>query len=118
MSLKTTEHMTWHQSYGEVDGVMVHPSDGEALKHFNNVHPQFSVESRNVCLGLCTDGFNPFGSFASPYSCWLIILMVYNLTPRICIRPKFIFLSTVIPGPNSPSQNIEVCLRPLIDELT
>jgi len=97
---------------------MVHPSDGEALKHFNNVHPQFSVESRNVCLGLCTDGFNPFGSFASPYSCWLIILMVYNLTPRICIRPKFIFLSTVIPGPNSPSQNIEVCLRPLIDELT
>jgi len=44
--------------------------------------------------------------------------MVYNLTPRICIRPKFIFLSTVIPGPNSPGQNIEVCLRPLIDELT
>jgi len=26
------------------------------------------------------------------------------------------FLSTVIPGPRSPGQNIDVCLRPLIDE--
>jgi len=28
------------------------------------------------------------------------------------------FLSTVIPGPSSPSRNIDVCLRPLIDELS
>jgi hypothetical protein len=28
------------------------------------------------------------------------------------------FLSMVIPGPSSPRWNIEVCLRPLIDELT
>ena len=28
------------------------------------------------------------------------------------------FLSTIIPGPSSPGQNIDVCLRPLIDELT
>jgi hypothetical protein len=28
------------------------------------------------------------------------------------------FLSTVIPGPNSPSRNIDVCLRSLIDDLT
>jgi hypothetical protein len=28
------------------------------------------------------------------------------------------FLSTVIPGPSSPGRNIDVCLRPLIDELT
>jgi hypothetical protein len=27
------------------------------------------------------------------------------------------FLSTVIPGPSSPGRNIDVCLRPLIDEL-
>jgi hypothetical protein len=49
--------------------VMVHPSDGEAWKHFNSVHPHFSAESRNVRLGLCIHGFNPFGSFAAPYSC-------------------------------------------------
>ena len=28
------------------------------------------------------------------------------------------FLSIVIPGPSSPGRNIDVCLRPLIDELT
>ena len=62
MSPRTAEHMTWHQTHDAVDGVMVHPSDGEAWKRFNSVHPDFSAESRNVRLGLCTDGFNPFGS--------------------------------------------------------
>jgi len=49
--------------------VMVYHSDDEAWKHFNSVHPQFLVESRNVHLGLYTDGFNPFGSFSAPYYC-------------------------------------------------
>jgi hypothetical protein len=58
MSPRTPEHMTWHQSHHAVDGVMVHPSDGEAWKHFNSMHPHLSAESMNVRLGLCTDGFN------------------------------------------------------------
>jgi hypothetical protein len=82
------------------------------------VDPHFSTESRNVLLGLCTNGFNPFGSFAAPYSCWPVILTVYNLPPGMCMRPEFMFLSMVIPGPSSPGRNIDVCLRPLIDELT
>jgi hypothetical protein len=110
--------MTWHQSHDAVDGVMVHPSDGEAWKHFNSVHPHFSAESRNVRLGLCTDECNPFGSFAAPYSCWPVILTIYNLPPEMCMRPEFMFLSMVIPGPINPGRNIDVCLRPLIDELT
>jgi len=100
------------------DGVMVHPSNDEAWKHFNSVHPHFSAESRNVHLGLCTDGFNPFGSFAAPYSCWPVILTVYNLPPGMCMRLEFMFLSMVIPGLSSPGRNIDVCLRSLIDELT
>jgi hypothetical protein len=95
----------------------VHPSDGEAWKHFNSMHPHFSAESRNVRLGLCTDEFNPFGSFAASYSCWPVILTVYNLPPGMCMRLKFMFLSMVIPGPSSSVRNIDVCLRPLIDEL-
>jgi hypothetical protein len=118
MSQKTVEHMPWHQSHHAVDGVMMHPSDDKAWKHFNSVHPYFSVESRNVHLGLCTDRFNPFVSFAAPYSCWPVILTVYNLLPGMCMRPEFIFLSMVIPGLSSPGRNIDVCLRPLIDELT
>jgi len=117
MSLRTVEHMTWHQSHNTVDGVIVHPFDSEAWKHFNNVHPHFSAESRNVRLGLCTNRFNVFGSFAAPYSCWLVILTVYNLSSGMCMRLEFMFLSIVIPGLSSPSRNIGVCLRPLIDEL-
>jgi hypothetical protein len=97
---------------------MVHPFDGEAWKHFNSMHPHFSAKSRNVRLGLCTDGFNLFRLFAAPYSCWSVILTVYNLPPGICMRLEFLFLSMVIPGPSSPGRNIDVCLRPLIDELT
>jgi len=39
----------------------MYPSDVEVWKHFNSVYPQFLVETRNVCLGLCTNEFNTFG---------------------------------------------------------
>jgi len=118
MSPRTAEHMTWHQLHHAVGGVMVHLFDGEAWKHFNSMHPHFSAESRNVHLGLCTYGFNLFGSFVAFYSCWPVILTVYNLALGMCMRPEFMFLSMVIPGPSSPGWNIDVCLHPLIDELT
>jgi hypothetical protein len=44
--------------------------------------------------------------------------MVYNLPPGMFMRPEFMFLSMVIPGPSSPGWNIDVCLRLLINELT
>jgi hypothetical protein len=110
--------MTWHQSHNMVDGVMVHPSNDEAWKHFNSVHPHFSAESRSVRLRLCTDRFNLFGSFAAPYSCWPVILTVYNLPLGMCMKSEFIFLSMIISVPSSPGQNIDVWLWPLIDELT
>jgi hypothetical protein len=71
--------MAWHQSHDVMDRLMVHPSNGEVWKHFNNVHSHFSAKSRNVRLGLCTNEFNPFGLFVAPYSCWSVILMIYNL---------------------------------------
>ena len=82
--------------------MMVHLSNGEAWKHFNSVHSHFSAESKNVYLGLCTDRFNLFGSFAAPYSCCPIILTVYNLSPGMCMRLNFMFLSMVILGLDNP----------------
>jgi len=115
MSPRTAEHMTWHQSHHAVDGVT---SILLTVKHGNTLIVCILTFQLNQGLGLCTDGFNPFGSFAAPYSYWPIILTVYNLPSRMCIRPEFMFLSMVIPGPSSPEWNIDVCLRPLIDELT
>ena len=57
-SLKTAAVMRWHTSqHSHDDGVMCHPSDSAAWKHFDETHPSFAMESRNVRLGLCTDGF-------------------------------------------------------------
>ena len=58
-------HMRWHAEHRTKDGEMVHPSDAEAWLTFNDIHPDFAMKTRNVWLGLCTNGFNPFGSFGS-----------------------------------------------------
>jgi hypothetical protein len=68
-------------------------------------------------LGLYTYRFNPFRSFVAHYSCWLVILIVYNLSLEMCMRLKFMFLSTIILGPNSLGWSIDVCLYPSINEL-
>jgi len=65
MSRKTAEHMTWHARTRDSD-LVSHPADSEAWKHFDLTHQDFSREPRNVRLGLCTDGFNPFGYSAKP----------------------------------------------------
>ncbi|GLU13812.1 hypothetical protein SLE2022_304220 [Rubroshorea leprosula] len=69
MSRKTTKHMTWYLKCREDADEVIHPAGSEAWKHFDETHPTFADEPRNVRLGLCTDGFNPFGCSATPYSC-------------------------------------------------
>ncbi|KAL0403694.1 UNVERIFIED_CONTAM: hypothetical protein Sradi_2010200 [Sesamum radiatum] len=64
----TTEHMSWHATHETENGVMCHPSDAEALKYFNETHPDFDLEHRNVRLGLCADGFAPHGQYGKSYS--------------------------------------------------
>ncbi|KAG8377290.1 hypothetical protein BUALT_Bualt08G0013900 [Buddleja alternifolia] len=116
MSSHSCEHMTWHKKCFE-DGIMTHPAHGEAWKHFDNTHTQFSSDPRSIRLGLCTDGFSPFNMSGAPYSCWPVILTVYNLPPGMCMQRQYMYLSMVIPGPKSPGKNLDVFLRPLIDEL-
>jgi len=62
----------------------------------------------NVCFGLCTNRFNPFGSFIAPYCYKLVILIVYNLPLEMCIKLELMFLSIIIFGTYSPDRNIDV----------
>jgi hypothetical protein len=48
MSQCTAHNMRWHAEGRTKDGVLRHPADGEAWKSFDNLHPDFSSESRNV----------------------------------------------------------------------
>ncbi|XP_039143097.1 uncharacterized protein LOC120280350 [Dioscorea cayenensis subsp. rotundata] len=106
MSAKIAEHMTWHAYNKSNDRVLRHPVDSEAWQHFNLTHESFAMEPQNVRLGLCADGFNPFGPASKPYSVWPVMLNVYNLPPWMCMKKPYIFLSMVIPG--NPNQNIDV----------
>ncbi|XP_026424606.1 uncharacterized protein LOC113320918 isoform X3 [Papaver somniferum] len=62
--------MRWHHEGRTKDGVLRHPADSEAWRHFDEMNPTFKADPRNIRL-----------------------------------------------GPHSPGNDIDVYLRPLIDEL-
>jgi hypothetical protein len=117
MSQCTTHNMRWHVEGRTKDGVLRHPADGEAWKSFDNLHPDFSSNSRNVRLGLTSDGFNLFGNMSTSHSTWPVMLVPYNLPPWICMKQSSFILFFVILGPKSPGMDIDVYLQPLIEEL-
>lgn len=53
---------------------MRHPRDSQAWKIFDSLHPEFDADPKIVCLGLASDGFNPFGVMSTSYSISLVIL--------------------------------------------
>ncbi|XP_019228511.1 PREDICTED: uncharacterized protein LOC109209654 [Nicotiana attenuata] len=117
MCPETAEAMRWHATERPNDGNIRHPADGDAWKEFDSLHPEFSSDPRNVRLGLSSDGFNPFRTMSISHSTWPVMLMNYNLSPWICMKPEYIMLSMIIPGPSSPGNDIDVYLQPLIAEL-
>ncbi|GKV11263.1 hypothetical protein SLEP1_g22529 [Rubroshorea leprosula] len=60
MSSKTASLMRWHDEERTKDGLIRHPADSLAWKHFDEKYPDFAVDPRNLRLGLASDGFNPF----------------------------------------------------------
>lgn len=117
-SMQTAGKMTWHYENRSSSGELRHPSDGEAWKHFDRVHPTFARDPRNVRLGLCSDGFTPYiQASATPYSCWPVIVTPYNLPPDMCMSKPYMFLAAVIPGPHNPTAGIDIFLQPLVDDL-
>ena len=45
------------------------------------------------------------------------MVVVYNLPPSMCMKDPYMFMTLLVPGPNDPGKNLNVYLRPLIDEL-
>jgi hypothetical protein len=109
--------MQWHDEACIKDGKLRHPADGDAWKEFDNRHRDFVGDARNVRLGLASDGFNPFGNKNLKHSTWPVMLVPYNLPPWICMKQTSLMLSMIIPGPDSPGNDVDVYLQPLIDEL-
>lgn len=82
MSKHTTVDMPWHtEKRIDIDGVLRHPADTEGWKDFDKKHHWFAQESRNVRLGLTTNGFNPFGNMNNSYNMWPVLVFPYSLLP-------------------------------------
>ena len=68
-------------------------------------------------FGLSTDGMNPFGEQSSSHSTWHVTLCIYNLSPCLCMKRKVIMMPVLIQGRKQRGNDLDVYLRPLVDEL-
>ncbi|XP_021823343.1 uncharacterized protein LOC110764642 [Prunus avium] len=114
---ETVEQLRWHSTHKSQDGKMRHPVDSLAWDRINKKWPSFGLDPRNIRFGLCTDGFNPFQDLSSRYSCWPVILVIYNLPPWLCMSKDSLMLTLLIPSPKQPGNDIYIYLAPLIDDL-
>ena len=117
MCSKTANILRWHDEEHSKNGKLRHPVDGKSWKDFDNFHPEFATNSRNLRLGLASDGFNPFRTMSISHSTWPVVLMAYNMPPWMCMKPEYCMLSLLIPRSRSPGNDIDIYLQPLIEEL-
>jgi hypothetical protein len=75
---------------------------------------EYFEDSRDVALGLSTDGFAPFKRRVS--TAWPIILFNYNLPPDIRFHLANILALGIIPGPKKPV-DYDSFLWPFLQEL-
>ncbi|KAM0822511.1 hypothetical protein ACQ4PT_071448 [Festuca glaucescens] len=117
ISAKSATDCRWHDEGRTKDGLLRHPADSPAWKHFDAIHTRFAEDSRNIRLIIATDGFNPYRSMNCAYSVWPVIAIPINLPPWVCMKQPNFILTLLIPGPKSPGRDIDVFLEPLIDDL-
>jgi hypothetical protein len=96
---------------------MSHPMDAEAWHALDHFDLEFAWDPRCVRLSLSTDGFQPYSSDSTTYSCWLVFVMPYNLPPNRCLNEGFIFLPLVILGPKEMRKQMNIFLHSLMEEL-
>ena len=112
------ENLRWHSDKRISDGrYLRHPIDSPQWKKIDSMFSKFGSEARNIRLGLCTDGFNPFGSVSSTHSSWPVLLVIYNLPPWLCTKRKYVLMCSMISGPKQPGNDIDVYLAPLVEDL-
>ncbi|XP_078161083.1 uncharacterized protein LOC144556569 [Carex rostrata] len=114
---KDAKLLRWHEDERKRDGKLRHPADSPQWRNIDRDFTEFGGESRNLRLGLSTDGMSPFGSMSSRHSTWPILICIYNLPPWLCMKRRYIMMSLLIQGPRQPGNDIDVYLAPLIEDL-
>jgi hypothetical protein len=113
LSTKTTSTLASNATIApSVDGYIRSVYDSESWRTILNIDSTFD----GLKLAVATDGFNPSSHSSSTYSIWAVVVIIYNLPPSLATKKENILLSLVIPG-KYQVENIDVYLRPLINEL-
>jgi len=108
--------LRWHKEDRKIDNMMRHPADGSQWRAIDREFLDFAHDARNLWFALSTDGMNPFGEQSSSHNTQLT-LCIYNLPPWLCMKRKFIMMLVLIQGPKLPGNDIDVYLRPLVEEV-
>ncbi|CAK8563127.1 unnamed protein product [Lathyrus sativus] len=85
------KNLIWHAGEMTRDGNIRHVAD--------SLFPDFRVEPRNLRLGISIDGMKPFGNLSTNHTSWPVLLTIYNLSPWLCMKRKYILLSMMVSGP-------------------
>jgi hypothetical protein len=112
--------MRWHKEGicdREDPDSISHPVDAKAWHAPDCFDPEFAGDRRSVCLGLSTNGFRPYNSDSTTYSCWPVFVILYNLPPNKYLKEGFILLALVILGPKEPRKQMRIFWHPLIEDL-
>jgi len=112
------KYLTWHTHGRKNDGLLCHPADSPQWKTIDQLHPNFGQDSRSLRVGLAFDEINPFGNLSTNHSSWPVLLMIYDLSPWLCIKQKYILFCMMIASPRHLGNDIDVYLAPLIEDLT
>ena len=94
-----------------------HLADSPQWIKIDQDYSKFGEEARNLQLALSPDGMNPHGIQSNSHITRLVILVIYNLPPLLCMNRKYMMLSMLISGPKQPRNDIDVYLAPLIKDL-
>jgi hypothetical protein len=109
--------LRWHADCRKDDGMLRHPADCPEWRNIDRTYPDFGSEPRNLRIGLCTDGMNPYGNMSSRHSTWPVLLCIYNLPPWLCMKRRYMMMPLLISGPKQPGNDIDVYLAPLFEDL-
>jgi hypothetical protein len=101
-----------------VDDMLRHPADRSQWRAVDREFLNFADDARNLRFALSTDDMNPFWEHSNSHSPCPITLCIYNLPPWLCMKRKFIMMLVLIQGLKKSGNDINVYLRPLVEELS
>lgn len=84
-----TNNTIWHTNERLCDGKICHVADSLQWKKIDYVFLDFSLEPRNIRLGLSTKRMNPFGNLSTNHTSWHVLLINYNLSPWLCMKHTY-----------------------------